>query len=277
MDRVKVRCNGGISALSAFFNGYGSSMAIDLPMEVTVTSGGRERHDDDDPVSRTIDLLRRRFDVPEHFSVHVSSRIPGGRGLKSSSALTLSIIAGFLRINGIKLEDSETLALGAELSIANGTSSTGAYDDLCSAFYGGICLTDNRKRELILRKEVRENSVLVGFDEGRRLSAEVDLRSLSGYSNHAQQIRRMVEEGRYYEAMSFNGSLLGNIYGQNSWLILRLLSLGADFSAQCGKGPAVFGIFRSDKDASDAMKELEGEHGVQLKKTSFSNSTIKIE
>lgn len=277
MDKVRVSSNGGVSALSAFFTGYGSSVALDLPLEITMAVSDSKDEVDKGAISSTIDLLRERFGVSESFHVSVARAIPRGRGLKSSSALTLSIILGFLKINNIKLSDSEILNLGAELSILNGTSSTGAYDDLCSSYYGGVCFTDNRQRRLIFRKEVEEKPVIVAFNKARRESASVDLEEMSKFSRHGEKIQDLVRAGKYCEAMTLNGNLLGYVYGQNSDLIRYFLSSGAAYAGQCGKGPAVFAVFDNTDELPNAEKGLEKFFAVRHVKSEFSNKGITIE
>lgn len=274
MDGIRIRCNGGVSALSAFFTGFGASIALDMPMEITVTRSERIQHEGPGAISRTLELLEEKFSIGDSYSISVKSSIPRGKGLKSSSALTLSIVAGYLDLNGISMDEKEMLDLSAGISIANGTSSTGAYDDLSSSFYGGMCLTDNMGRKLISRKEVDESPVLIAYDRSRRSSFSVDLREMGRFTKHANRIRDLIEEGRYREAMMLNGNLLGYVYGQNSSLVRFLLSSGALYSAQCGKGPAVFAIFENEEDMLSAANGVEERFRLHHRKTSFSNKGI---
>lgn len=277
-DHVTVRCNGGISALSAFFNGFGSAISVNLPMELNLSvMGGGETTRPRGTISSTIGLLKKRFGVKGSFSASVTKAIPQSRGLKSSSALTLSLTAAFLKLNSIEMNDKELLSLAADISIENGTSSTGAYDDLCSAFYGGICITDNRARKLILRREVPEKRVVIAYSSSTRSSASVNLSEMNRYSTHADVILDLVKSGLYYEAMTLNGNLMGVIHGQNSYLIRHFLSTGASYSSQCGKGPAVFAVFDSSRTEAASCAGIRGDLGIEYKKTLFSNSIMEIE
>ncbi len=277
MHSVKVRCNAGISALSAFFNGKGCSVALDLPVEIVISEAERPFAGTERAVDKTVDLLKQRFNVTHSYSVSSSRGIPRGKGLKSSSAMTLSVTMGFLRLNGIDLSEEELLDLCADLSIKNGTSSTGAYDDLCSSYYGGACLTDNTKRELITRENIREETVLLAYTKEGRSSSSVNLDEMAKYRRHADTILSLVEEGLYFEAMSMNGTLLGSIFGQKSELIRYLLSSGASYSSQCGKGPAVFGIYEHYYDAESAAKGLHKFTSTGHKQTLFTNKAVMIE
>ncbi len=274
MDRVRISCNGGVSALSAFFTGFGSSIALDMPLDIVMSRTGKKQLKKNGAISKTLELLEERFSIRESYRVSVTKAIPRGKGLKSSSALTLSIISGFLELNGINMKDSDLLGMAAEMSIRNGTSSTGAYDDLCSSFYGGFCLTDNTHRRLIFRKEVPESPVLIVYNKSKRASSAVKLDEMRKFAKHGQMIMGLVEEGKYGEAMTLNGNLLGYVYGQNDRLVKSLLSSGALYSGQCGKGPAIFAVFETREEMARAAKDMEDAFKVHYRKTSFSNRGI---
>lgn len=277
MEKLMIRCNGGVSALSAFFTGFGSSIALDMPLEITMSESEEIQQRGTGAITRTLDLLEERFHIGGSYRISVNSTIPRGKGLKSSSALTLAIISGFLELNGISMGEGEMLGMAADISIENGTSSTGAYDDLSSAYYGGLCFTDNKQRKLLFRREVEKSPVLIAYDRSRRSSSSVNLDEMARYTNHAERIMDLIREGRQREAMVLNGNLLGYIYGQNSTLVRFLLSSGALYSGQCGKGPSVFAIFRNEEEMANAVREMEPGFKVQYRKTSFSNiGLVKI-
>ncbi len=274
---VRVVCNGGISALSAFFNGYGCSVAVDLPMEVIISEvappfGGNER-----AVERTLEVLKSRFRTSQSYRVTVPRGLPRGKGLKSSSAMTLSVTMGFLNLIGVDMGAEELLDLCADVSIENGTSLTGAYDDLCSCYYGGVCLTDNKSRQLIMRGAAPADQVLIAYSKAGRSSTSVQATEMARYARHADRIYSLIEEGLYYESMSMNGTLLGNIYGQNTGLIRHFLSSGAIYAAQCGKGPAVFGIFEEEEQLQEAVDGLGRFPGTSYKQTLFTNKAVMME
>lgn len=276
-EEVTVRCNGGISALSAFFNGFGSSVAINVPMELTMRAAKHSREGKwKGTIAKTIGLLKKRYELDGAYEVYINKSIPQGKGLKSSSALTLGITAAFLKLNSISMSPEELLTLAADLSMENGTSATGAYDDLCSSYYGGICLTDNKERKLIFRREVSESRVVVAYGSKSRSSSSVNLDELNRYSRHADMIRGLIEEGMYYEAMALNGTLLGNIYGHNSYLIRHFLGTGATYSSQCGKGPAVFAIFESSRSATNSCAGIRDDLGIEYRKAFFSNNPMTV-
>lgn len=276
MDKATVSCNGGISALSAFFNGYGSALAISVPLEISVTFSEKPEKNDNSLVKSTFDILRERFEVKEHFSIWFKSSIPAARGLKSSSALTLSLAAAFMKLNSITMGEDEFLRMCAEISIENGSSSTGAFDDLAACYYGGVCLTDNTENKLIFRKSLRKDPVVIAYGGKKRASGRVDLAEMEKYSRHADVIHSLIRERRYYEAMVMNGNLLGVIYGQSSELIKHFLESGASYAGQCGKGPAVFGIFSSENEAHEAYESSRSIKGISARKTSFSNRGMRV-
>lgn len=276
MHSVKVTCNGGISALSAFFNGKGCSVALDLPMELVMSEVEAPFTRNERAVEKTLDILRERFGVKQSYNVIVQKGIPRGKGLKSSSVMTLSVALAFLRLNGQTMRDEELLGMCADLSIRNKTSLTGAYDDLCSSYYGGVCLTDNGKRELIMRDRITDDEVLLAYPRSGRRSASVNSQEMKKYSKHAERIFELVKNGLYYEAMSLNGTILGNILGQYPEITRYFLSTGAIYSSQCGKGPAIFGIYDTIEGSDAAYSGLSEFRGIGSKQTLFTNKAVTI-
>ena len=79
------------------------------------------------------------------------SNIPTGYGLKSSSAISTAVAMACSKAFDKKLTDKEILNIGVKSSIQTKVSITGAYDDVCSCYYGGFNVTDNLKRKIILQ------------------------------------------------------------------------------------------------------------------------------
>lgn len=73
----------------------------------------------------------------------------------------------------------EIVKLGVKAAKEVGVTITGAFDDACASFLGGIVITDNRKMELIRREEA-DSKVLIFAPAKKRLSARV--RMLNGHN-----------------------------------------------------------------------------------------------
>ncbi|MGC8505564.1 MAG: shikimate kinase [Thermoplasmata archaeon] len=270
IKKVRVRINGGISIISAFSNGLGGAASIDLPMEITMTESASDSSDQ--VIRKTISFIEKRLNLSGSYSVHVESRIPVSAGLKSSSALTLGIILGMISINDLHLDDVQILKEAALASIANGTSLTGAFDDLCSCLYGGYCITDNRKMEILARGQIPEYPVMIAYPQGiGRTTSGISLENFSHYSACFDRIFRQAMDGNVLEAMDLNGFVMGSILGIDLMAIGSLLRMGSGHASQSGKGPAIYGVF--EKGIPRGVKLFTGYGRVQ---TRFSNRRADV-
>lgn len=276
MDGMKITVNGGLSVLSAFSTGMGSSVSIDLKMEVEIIPE-LQGNANTKMINRTLSFLRRKYSLNNKYSVMVKSGIPTANGLKSSSALTVAIVAGVLRLNGICLSDEEILSLAADASIYNHTSLTGAMDDLCSVYYGGICLTDNLNKRIIKREKVESLPVVIAATAKSRKTAALKKYDFSGLAASSKMIESAILDGKYLEAMALNGLAYGSILGMRLDLVGHFMKTGAICSSQSGKGPAVFGVFKDEEAADLSVNNFPYTRNFRAIKTRFSNKGIDIE
>ncbi len=250
MRSVTVKSNGGLSVLSAFATGKGGACSVDLPMEVSVSSGKGMKTSE--PIERVLAFLTSKKMASGEYTISVRSTIPEANGLKSSSALVLSVIVGILRLEGIAMNDADLLRTAAEASLASGTSSTGAMDDLAACFYGGYCLTDNRQQAVLKRGRAGSESVLIVPSRKRKMLSSQMLippeRDLHDCFNRALL---MAERGNIYGAMELNGFIMASYTGIDFQTVGLLIRNGASYASQSGKGPALFGIFPSSSIAGN--------------------------
>lgn len=273
MTSVTATCRGGISVLSAFSTGIGASAGIDLPLTVYMEKGESNERPE---ILPTLDFLNEKFGKGTDFHVEIDSWIPSAMGLKSSSAFTLGLVLAYSDINGIEMTELEAIELSAEASIVNGTSITGAMDDLCASYYGGICMTDNTARKIIFRKEIDERPVLVMFSEKKIRTGNLKNKDFSTLSTASEGMANMIQEGHIFETMCLNGFLYGSILGADCEMIGRLYESGAIYAGQSGKGPALFSVFSTFEDAELAKEELKSDsyRGIV---TAFSNRKAVVE
>ncbi len=242
MKSITLRANGGLSVVSAFATGKGGACSVDLPMEVTVSmSHGVTQQDG---IRNIIEFLAERKIARGNYSVSITSMIPEANGLKSSSALVLSVIYGILKLEGISMSDADLLEISAEASIANGTSVTGAVDDLAACLYGGYCLTDNREHIVKRRGKLGNQSVIIVPRRERKiLSSTIRIAPSGNLQDCFLRAYSMAENGNIYGAMEMNGFIMGAYTGIDFAGIGSLLRRGALYASQSGKGPALFAIF----------------------------------
>ena len=83
------------------------------------------------------------------------SNIPVAKGLKSSSAAANATALAATAALGKTLDDLELVKLGVEAAFDAKVTVTGAFDDACASYFGGVVITDNLNRQII--KQVAVN------------------------------------------------------------------------------------------------------------------------
>lgn len=262
-----VSMHGAISIVNAIPTGKGSTMGIDLGVDVRVMmrdGSGMVMANTGDPgfihsiVRRIIpgDLLKHK-DV----SIEIRSRIPMGYGLKSSSAVSNAIALACYGLMGrytlsddamlINAVDLQVIDAAVSASIESGVSITGAFDDACACYFGGFFVTDNHARS-ILRHEMADESIsaVILLPVNVKRSDPLRLRhpKLAGQFSHAV---RLAEEGRYWDAMVLNGLLISSILSIPYSLVMEALDRGALAAGVSGNGPAITAVTDSESKARD--------------------------
>ncbi len=267
-----IEANGGVSVLSAFVNGHGAAAALKLPMQTEITVSDRDFFPSYE-IEKLVEYIRNRYTITGNYRINIKSTIPQGRGLKSSSALAITVIFGLLKMNSIMLSDEKILETAARASIYNNTSITGAMDDLAIAYYGGYCLTDNKNFKLISRSELEEDYVLICTDKKEVKSMNLKGTDFSSYINFYRRLEDTLQNGMIYETMMLNGCIFDE--GNDSRIIKKILGTGAYYAGRSGKGPAIFGIYKSAEVMESASKLLLSE-GYNITKSRFNNEGIHI-
>ena len=161
--------SGAGTIINAIATWKGAAFGIDLKTFAKVKlseseigiSGSIEEMPEGDArlIERCVEMVLERFGLELGGTVRTRSEIPLAGGLKSSSAAANASVLATLRAVGETLPPLEIVKLGVRAAKEVGVTVTGAFDDACASFFGGIVVTDNRKMELI-RREENESKVL---------------------------------------------------------------------------------------------------------------------
>ncbi len=224
----------GISIVNAIPAWLGSTMAINIKIEVSLENSG-EHHSE--LVKTIIEHFRHKIGVPG-LSVTVRSPIPSGSGLKSSSAVAVAIIEAIKSRYG--LSDIDTPKLASELSIRAGVSITGAYDDATASYHGGISFTNNRENRLLDLREPPEDLAVVILARGGRSGINPGV--LRKFEDLFREIFNIAMRGDILTAMRLNGIAVAEILGYEIKPIREALRLGALASGITGNGPSIFAV-----------------------------------
>ena len=267
MAKVKATVHGAVSIVSAIANKKGATLGIELKVEVTIeTSEGKgiviqseNRSLSSRLINKTIEKIVSKKDLEKNkILITLTSEIPTGYGLKSSSAISSAIALACAKIFKPKLTDKQILVAGVDASIESKVSITGAYDDACSCYYGGFNVTDNGKRKRIHFERIPSNLIAVIFIPKNRKRGNLKrLKILSPIFNNAWELAK---EKKYWESMTINGLATSAILNSDPKIIVDLIEKGALAASVSGNGPSIAAIVKKDN-LSNVKKVFEALEG----------------
>ena len=263
MAKVKATIHGAVSPVSAIANKKGATVGISLKVEAIVeTSEGKgiviqseNKSLSSRLINKTIEKIVTKKDLEKNkITVTLTSEIPTGYGLKSSSAISSAVALACAKIFKPKLTDHQILLSGVEASIESKVSITGAYDDACSCYYGGFNVTDNGKRKRIQFEKVPTNLIAVIFiPKNRKRGNLKKLKILSPIFNNAWELAK---EKKYWESMIINGLATSTILNSDPKIIVDLIEKGALGASVSGNGPSIAAIVKKENESN--IKKIFG-------------------
>ena len=267
MAKVKATVHGAVSIVSAIANKKGATLGIELKVEVTIeTSEGKgiviqseNRSLSSRLINKTIEKIVSKKDLEKNkILITLTSEIPTGYGLKSSSAISSAIALACAKIFKPKLTDKQILVAGVDASIESKVSITGAYDDACSCYYGGFNVTDNGKRKRIHFERIPSNLIAVIFiPKNRKRGNLKKLKILSPVFNNAWELAK---GKKYWESMTINGLATSAILNSDPKIIIDLIAKGALAASVSGNGPSIAAIVKKEN-VSNIKKVFEALEG----------------
>jgi shikimate kinase len=184
--------------------------------------------------------------VPSHelgrnkINVWVDSQVPVGCGLKSSSAVSTAVAMACSNVFDLDVPEKKLLAAGMDASIRSGVSITGAYDDVCGCYYGGINLAYNYKAIRFRRDRISSDLKVVLFIPNNR--TRKNPRNLKKMAHVLDAAWRLAKDGRYWDAMLMNGLAVSPILGPDPYILNMLLNAGAVGASLSGNGPTIAAV-----------------------------------
>jgi len=275
--------HGAITIVNAMATGKGAALGIDLHTraKVTITDqpGTFVAKNLSDPKENNAlaEITARdvfsRFRADKRFGaiIETESNIPVAVGLKSSSAASNAVALASLRALGRKAPDLGTVKIGVQASLRARVTITGAFDDACACYFGGIVITDNTTRKILKRfKPKRSLHVLIHVPKMKKYTRDVNPASFSSITPFIKAAHREALAGDYWNAMSLNGLLYSIALDYDITAATTALSSGAIAAGLTGKGPAVAAIVQESKREAvrDAWRKIKG----QIIETSFNYS-----
>ncbi|HIH44056.1 MAG TPA: shikimate kinase [Candidatus Methanoperedenaceae archaeon] len=235
---------GAGTVINAIATWKGAAFGIDIrtEAEVTLSESGKikgeiEGGGDTRLIERCVELVLARFGRKSGALVRTKSEIPIASGLKSSSAAANATVLATLDALGESLPALEVVKIGVQAALDTGVTITGAFDDACASFFGGMVITDNRQKEL-LRREEMESDVVILAPEKRAFSSDTNVARSRLLAPWVELAFGLAMEKDYERAMTLNGFLYCSALGFDTEPMLRALEAGARCVSLSGTGPS---------------------------------------
>jgi shikimate kinase len=246
--------SGAGTIINAIATWKGAAFGIDLKTFVKVElsesetgiSGFIEEMPEGDTrlIERSVEMTLERFGLEFGGTVSTRSEIPLAGGLKSSSAAANASVLATLRAIGEILPPLEIVKLGVKAAKEVGVTITGAFDDACASFFGGVVVTDNREMKLLRREEL-DSKVLIFAPARKAFSADTDVKRSRLIAPYVEIAYELALEGDYERAMTLNGFLYCGALGFGTEHMLRALECGVKGVSLSGTGPSYVALVRS--------------------------------
>ncbi len=226
-------------------------------------------------IERSVELVLDHFAMKLGGTVTTRSEVPLARGLKSSSAAANATVLATLDAIGESMEPLDAVRIGVQASKEAGVTITGAFDDACASFFGGIVVTDNREMKLVKRVE-REMDILVFAPDKKAFTGQTDVSRSKLVAPWVNIAYDLALEGKYERAMTLNGFLYCGALGFDTEPMMQALELGIEGVSLSGTGPAYTALVENEK--VDGLKDAWENSGISgnVIKTKINNEGAMV-
>jgi len=266
--------HGAATIINAIATGKGAAIGVDLwtkarvqlTDKVGVIEGKIVSDPREDPIliKKTVRRVLKHFNLEGRFGAKVEtwSNIPIARGLKSSSAAGNAIALATIAALNKNLDDLTIVNLGVDGAIDARVTITGAFDDACASYFGGIVITDNMKRRMVKRLEIAESlTVLFQVPAKKIYTVGSDVHRMKGMASLVKIAYKEALKGNHWAALTLNGLIYSSALGYDPSVAVDALLAGALAAGLSGTGPAVTAIVPDEKKdlVKDAWQAYEGD------------------
>jgi shikimate kinase len=275
VEKAEAICYGAATIINAMATGKGAAFGVDLwtKAEVRLThepgviEGTILSDPDESPIliEETIAAILNHFGVDREYGAVAKtwSNFPIARGLKSSSgaanALALATVAALKK----RLDDMTLIKLGVNAAIAAKVTVTGAFDDACASYFGGVVITDNEKRKILGDFNLAEENLVVLFHVPNQkvYTTSIDAARTRVVADFVKTALKEVLRRNVWSALTLNGLIFSSAFGYESERAFDALLAGAVGAGLSGKGPTVTAVVPLNKtqQVKTAWQKYEGE------------------
>lgn len=286
-DKATAITHGAATIINAIALGKGAAFGVDLwtKAEVKLTDEPHvfKTEITSDPkestvlAEKTVSRVLQKFCLDKSFGAKIKtwSNIPAAKGLKSSSAAANAIALASIAALRETLDDLEIINLGVEAAFDAKVTITGALDDACASYFGGIVITDNLKRKIVKQLSLEEDLVVLFYlPPQKAYTADSNVIRLQTIKPLVEIAYKEALEGKIWAALTLNGLIYSSASGYNPAIALDALAAGALAAGLCGKGPAVTAV--TFKDKRDSVKASLQNYGGEILETLLNSEKAKV-
>ena len=285
--RAEAVSHGAATIINAIATGKGAAVGVDLWTKATVKLTDDAGHVDvvirsdssENPVlaQKTVGRVLKHFALENEFGakVETTSNIPVARGMKSSSAAANAIALATVGALERSLDDVLLVTLGVEAALDAKVTITGAFDDACASYFGGVIITDNLERQIVKRFELTDApSVLFYVPTQKTYTASSNVKRMKSLSSAVKVAYKEALNGNYWAALTLNGLVYSSALGYDSSVAVDALTAGALAAGLSGTGPAVTAVVSKDK--IDLVKEAWQKHEGNVLETQINLKKARV-
>lgn len=274
-----VRSPGSATIVNAIATGSGSAFGINLDIvaEVRSTSYGIKCSPDLDIDTSLMELCAKNVfnyyqinfednkgdlrSVEDVIGIEISTKsdLPPASGLSSSSALSNAVTLATSELivdefDKKPMDDLEIVNLAIDSSLEAGVTITGAFDDATASYFGGVTVTDNINREIIIKEKMDNHKLLIYMPNIDSMTANSDVKRMKLLAPLVEMAFEKASQKEYYTALNLNGILYSNALDFDTKIAIDALSAGAIASGLSGTGSAYVAIV--DNESKDNIKDI---------------------
>lgn len=274
-----VRSPGSATIVNAIATGSGSAFGINLDIvaEVRSTSSGIKCSPDLDIDTSLMELCAKNVfnhyqinfednkedlrSVEDVIGIEISTKsdLPPASGLSSSSALSNAVTLAISELivdefDKKPMDDLEIVNLAIDSSLEAGVTITGAFDDATASYFGGVTVTDNINREIIIKEKMDNHKLLIYMPNIDSMTANSDVKRMKLLAPLVEMAFEKASQKEYYTALNLNGILYSNALDFDTKIAIDALSAGAIASGLSGTGSAYVAII--DNESKDNIKDI---------------------
>jgi shikimate kinase len=279
--------HGAATIVNAIASGEGAAFGVDLwtKAEVQLTDEPLIIRGEitSDPAESTVLIEKAVTQIFLHFGVEkrfgakvkTSSNIPIARGLKSSSAAANAVALATVATLAKELDDLAVVNLGVDAAFDAKVTVTGAFDDACASYFGGVVVADNLNRRLLHRFLLPSGlAVLFHVPQKKAYTGDTDVKKLVMIKPIVRAAFEEARKGNFWAALTLNGVAYSSALGYDTSVAREALNAGAVAAGLCGKGPAVTAVVAEDK--VDSVRAALERHEGEVIQARFNQEKAKV-